>query len=276
MMKKYNYLKIENIIIVSLVVFILILLILFYMFDSKNISVQKHLTKIYYNSILLKKQFNYLINNNCNIKQENNLFILNNFLNPKFHDFLKNQFYNKNFESKNVILRKGSGLNFFNLHNNKNNYNGFLELYYSIELLNILSKIIQKPIQRTPLSDDNACSLLIYSKKGDYIDWHKDYSSYYGDRYVVLLTIINENSSKNDLSNNKFCYMYNSKEYEIKIQPNTLIIFKGSEIYHKSTSIDENELRILLSMTFCDICQEKKNIINYSYEKIKNLIIYNN
>jgi hypothetical protein len=43
---------------------------------------------------------------------------------------------------------------------------------------------------------------------------------------------------------------------------------------HKSTAIGENEKRILLSMVFCDICQEKKNIINFLYEKIKNYVVY--
>lgn len=263
----------KNIIIFFLIFLIIYFLILFYIFDKKKVYVQKYLNNIYSNSILLRKKFKYLINSNCEIKKENNLFIISNFLNPDFHNFLKNQVYNENYKSINTVLRKGSGFNFFKLHNNK--YEGFLETYYSIELLDILSNIIKKPIQRTPLSDENSCSLLIYSKKGDYIDWHKDYSLYYGDRYVSLLSIINENSNKDGLSNNVFCYMYNEKEYRIKIKPNTLVIFKGSEIYHKSTSINDNELRILLSMTFCDICQEKKNIINYVYEEIKNMAIYN-
>jgi len=269
-----RYIKTEKIIIYFLILFILILLILFYIFDLKKIGVQRYLKKIYYNTILLKQKFHTLINNNYEFKKENNLYIIHNFLNPKFHDFLKDQFYDKDYASNNAIYRKGSGINFFNLHDN-NNYHGFLELYYSMDILNVLSNIFQKSIQRTPLSDDNACSLLIYTKKGDYIDWHKDYSLYYGDRYVVLLTIINENSTKDDLSENKFCYMYNNQEYQIKLAPNTLVIFKGSDVYHKSTPINTNELRILLSMTFCDICQEKKNILNFSYEKMKNLIIYN-
>jgi len=152
---------------------------------------------------------------------------------------------------------------------------GFLELYYSNKLLDILRDVYKKPIQRTPLSDNNACSLLIYSNKGDHIDWHKDYSLYNGDRYVALYTVLNENKEKNDLSKNEFFYIYDGKTYKLKMQPNSLIIFKGSEIYHKSTSIDNNEKRILLSMTFCDICQEKKNIIQFLYEKIKNGILYN-
>ena len=140
--------------------------------------------------------------------------------------------------------------------------------------MNILSNIIGKPIQRISLSDPNACSLLTYTNKGDYINWHLDYSNYYGDRYVVLLTIVNENSEKDNLSKNLFKYTYNRKINSLKMKENSLIIFKGSEILHKSTAIDDNERRILLSMVFCDICQEKKNVFNILYEKSKNFILY--
>jgi len=59
------------------------------------------------------------------------------------------------------------------------------------------------------------------------------------------------------------------------MQENSLIIFKGSELIHQSTAIGENERRILLSMVFCDICQEKKNVFNQIYEKTKNFAFYN-
>jgi hypothetical protein len=90
----------------------------------------------------------------------------------------------------------------------------------------------------------------------------------------VLLTIVNENSDKNDLSQNVFKYKYKNKVNDLKMNENSLVIFKGSEIMHKSTAIDDNERRILLSMVFCDICQEKKNVFNIIYEKTKNYILY--
>ena len=274
-MKKYNdIIKNKNIIIAILIFIILFLLLLFYLFDKKDINVQKHLENINSNSLLLKNKFKYIINKDYRVIRENNIIMINDFLNPEYHNFLKKQFNNKTFDSKNVILRKGTGYDFFKLHDSTE-YFGFVELFYNNDLLNTLTKIIGKPVQRTPLSDVNACSLLIYSKKGDYIDWHKDYSTYYGDRYVVLLSIVNENSKKNDLSENEFFYVYKGIEYKLKLKPNTLLIFKGSEILHKSTAINDGEKRILLSMTFCDICQEKKNIIQFTYENLKNMIIYN-
>ena len=150
-------------------------------------------------------------------------------------------------------------------------------MYYSNHILDFLSKVIKKPVQRISLGDPNACSLLIYSKKGDHINWHYDYSNYYGDRYVVLLTIVNENAAKDGgLSQNIFQYNYEGKVYDLKMKENSLVIFKGSEILHKSSEIDDNERRILLSMVYCDICQEKKNVFNIIYESTKNYIVYGN
>jgi hypothetical protein len=263
----------KNTIILFLVLIIIFLLILFYLFDVKNIKVQKHLSSIYSNIRFLNNKYKKLIHSDLKIHEENEVYIINNFLNPEYFAFLKSQFDNKTFHSKNFGFRKATGINFFDLHENKE-YMGFLELYYSSELVDFLANILKKLIQKPPLNDTNACSLLIYNNNGDFIDWHKDYSLYNGDRYVVLLTIVNENSKKNGLSQNEFIYKHNEKEYPLKFQENSITIFKGSEVPHKSTSIGENERRILLSMTFCDVCQEKKNIIQYFYEKIKNYVVY--
>jgi hypothetical protein len=269
-MKKYDY---RNIYILILIAIIIILSIVFYLFDDKSLQVQEHLKRIHSNGYELKKRYKYFINSEATIKKLDNLIVIEDFLNKDYFQYLQKQFDGKNFESKDFLLRKGSGFNFFNLHENKE-YNGFLELFYSTELQETLSNTLKKPIQRPALSDPNACSLLLYSKKGDYIDWHLDFSSYYGDRFVTLFTLINENKERNGLSHNTFMYKYNGKTKKLKMKPNTMVIFKGSEILHKSTSIDESERRILLSMVFCDVCQEKKNIVAYVYEKIKNTIIY--
>lgn len=256
------------IITILLVIFFITIIVLYV--NEKNTKVQYFLYNIY-------KRINTnsnvgVINPNYKVTEENNIIIVNDFLSKDYFDYIRKQFDNKVFESRDFMVRKATGINFFNLH--KENYNGLVELYYSNELLNTVSDIIKKPVQRISLADPNACSLLIYANKGDHINWHYDYSSYYGDRFVVLLTIVNENSEKNDLSQNVFKYKYKNKINDLKMNENSLVIFKGSEILHKSTAIDDNEKRILLSMVFCDICQEKKNVFNIIYEKTKNYILY--
>jgi hypothetical protein len=251
---------------------IIIIFIICYSLLKKNIKVQKYLPNIYSNSKKLKNKFKFF-SDDYTIKNENGIVLVENILSEDYYNYLKKQFDNKKYSSSNIFFRKGSGVNFMDLHEDKN-LNGFLELYYSNNLLDLLSDIFEKNIQRTPLSDVNACSLLIYDNPGDHIDWHKDYSGYWGDRYVLLLSIINENENKTCCSHNEFQYEYEGKIHSLKLKPNNMLIFKGSEILHRSTEIKNNERRILLSMTFGDICQPDSNIIYDIYESIKNMILY--
>jgi len=268
-----NYFKNINLVLLIItIIFLLffITIVLLYI-NEKNTTVQLFLHGIH-KKINGSKQLRSVVNPNYKVTEQNNIIIVNDFLEKGYFNYIRKQFNNKQFESMDFMVRKATGINFFDLH--KGNYDGIVELYYSNNMLNALGDIIKKPVQRISLSDPNACSLLMYTNKGDHIEWHLDYSNYYGDRYVALLTIVNENSNKDDLSKNIFKYKYNGQINNLKMKENSLILFKGSDILHKSTAIDENERRILLSMVFCDICQEKKNVFNTIYEKGKNLILY--
>jgi hypothetical protein len=182
----------------------------------------------------------------------------------------------KPFEKTNDnILRKGNGESFINLHKNKE-YNNLLSLYYSEDLMKEINKIVNVYLQRLSLNDKNSFSLLIYTNKGDYIDWHYDVSNLYGKRYTGLLTLVNKNNITNELSQNEFIYKINGIENKIKLKENSLVLFEGNKILHKSTPINDNEKRILLSMVFCDICQQNNNLGLKIYDKIKDIIVYNN
>jgi len=268
----------KNIIIIILVIIIVLFLLFATLYhtslvNEKDISVQEYLHEIYIKCKNLEKKYHPLINPNYQVEKINNVTVVKDILHPKFFEYLQSQFMNKNYESSNTIIRKGHAIDFLNLHKN-DDYTGFLELYYSNSLTDALSNVMQKPIQRTPLHDPNACSLLIYNNKGDHIDWHLDLSNYYGDRFVTLISIINQNRDGTGLSQNEFQYMYNGKIHTLQLAPNSMIIFKGSEILHKATAIADGERRILLSMVFCDVCQEKSTLFSVFIEKIKNWAFY--
>ncbi len=264
-----DYENIKSWIIVILIIFILIVLVFYY--HEKNITFQPYLKEVQKNVDNLESK-NKILNTNYSVSSFNTMHYITDFLNPEYFKSIKSKFIGKSFDTRNFLLRKASGINFFKMY--QSDYKDLLNIYFSNSLLIQLSKIIGKPIQRITLSDPNACSLLIYANEGDYINWHYDYSGYYGDRYVALLTIVNENAKHSGLSNNEFIYRLNGKNNKLKMEENSLIIFKGSEILHQSTAIKRNEKRILLSMVFCDICQEKKNVFNQIYEKSKNFIMY--
>ena len=172
---------------------ILLIIIIFYL-NEKNIIVQKFLENVQKKLNVNENMLSKIINPNSNVEFVNNIIIVNDFLTKDYFEFIRSQFDDKVFESRDLLVRKASGINFQDLHESE--YKGLLEIYYSNKVLDFLSKLLKKPVQRISLADPNACSLLVYSKKGDHINWHYDYSNYYGDRYVVLFTIVNENAKK--------------------------------------------------------------------------------
>jgi hypothetical protein len=265
--------KTNIIILAFLIIFSFLFFLQLYFSNDVNIKAQTYLENIYENSKVLKQDFPVWINPNFTKETENSIFIIRDILDPDFFKHLRTSFENKTFDSMNYGMRKGNGINFIQLHQSAN-YSGVLELYYSNTLLDTVSEIVGKSVQRTPLSDPNAESMLIYVNEGDHIDWHKDYSNYYGDRYVGLITLVNENADKTGLSAGAFQYKIGDKEYSMHMPENSFMIFKGSEIVHRGTPILPGEKRILISMVFCDICQENTNIFNKMYEKIKNFAVY--
>jgi hypothetical protein len=272
-MKINNFLNSLNIYLLIITVFCIILitfLTIYYIYEE-NIVVQKYLQNTYKNLNRLERKI--MINSNYKLKKMHNIIIIDNILTQDYFHYIKNQFNNKTFKSTNIYIKKALGINFFDLH--KKEYKGLVELYYSNTFLNVISDSVHKSIQRVPLSDPNACSLLTYTSKGDGINWHTDHSNFYGDRFVVLLTIVNENATKDGLSQNEFHYKYKNKIYKYKMKENSLVIFKGSDIWHKATTIEKDERRILLSMVYCDIRQTNNNIFNLIHEKVKNYITYN-
>ena len=258
------------------IIFILLviaLLYLFFLIDEKNTDVEIYLEKIYKNTKLLKSSYPHFINKNYDIIKNDKIIYIENILEDKLFYDLQKIFTNKKYETNNNIFRKGNGVNFINLHKNQE-YNNLLSLYYSEDLLLLLNKLFNKYLQRISLNDKNACSLLVYNNKGDYIDWHYDVSDLYGKRYTALLTLINKNEHSGELSENEFIYKIDNSESKIKLKENSLIIFEGNKILHKSTPINVNEKRIILSMVFCDICQSNSNLLLKIYDKIKDKVTY--
>lgn len=258
---------------IFLFLFGMVLFVNMYLSMDKNTKVQPYLNAVYAHSIELRKTHSTLVNPDFRVEEKDGIYIARDFLTPAYFELLKSKFDDKAYKSRNFGVKKGAGVDFVQMHQDET-YRDLLVLYYSEELTTAVSNIMKKPIQRTPLSDPNAESVIAYVDENDNINWHLDTSNYYGDRYVALITLINENADKSELSAAKFEYKINGKDQSMKMPENSLMIFKGSEIMHRGTSIDKNERRILLSMVLCDICQERKNIFTNVTERVKNFVNY--
>jgi len=124
-------------------------------------------------------------------------------------------------------------------------------LYQSDYLRRLCSAVIGEPVLPTPINDQSSCSLLFYARPRDHIGWHYDYNFYQGRHFTVLLPLVNRHLQEDRLSSAQLVIRCDDQEVTIPTPPNTLIVFEGARVFHKVTRLQENELRIMLSMTFC-------------------------
>ena len=162
-----------------------------------------------------------------------------------------------------------------NINSNMIKNNNLIHLYYSKELIDIIQKITNNyDIQNVSCDDKSNYNILIYNKPNDYINWHFDPNHYTGNRLTILISIYNENESKTGLSSSELQYKLQNNDniQTLKMKPNSILIFNGSSILHQATSIKEDEKRIIISYTYCDICRE--NILGWIIKTIKEYIFY--
>lgn len=123
--------------------------------------------------------------------------------------------------------------------------------YQSAYLRRLCSAVIGEPVLPTPLNDQSSCSLLFYDRPRDHIGWHYDHNFYNGRHFTVLVPLVNRHLREDRLSSARLVIRRDGRDLAIPTPPNTLILFEGARVFHKVTRLEENELRIILSMTFC-------------------------
>ena len=126
----------------------------------------------------------------------------------------------------------------------------FKKLYESINFREILGKITNEELKMCPENDQHGCALYYYNEEGDFIGYHFDTSYYIGNRYTLLIGIVDESS----------CYLeyelfHKSKYSEIirnktKVDPGSLVLFNGDKLRHRITPTKKDELRIVLTLEY--------------------------
>jgi hypothetical protein len=123
--------------------------------------------------------------------------------------------------------------------------------YQSDYLRQLCSTVVGAAVLPTPIDDQSSCSLLFYDRPRDHIGWHYDYNFYNGRHFTALLPLVNRHLHEDRLSSAQLVIRQGDREVVVPTPPNTLIVFEGARVYHQVTRLHENELRVVLSMTFC-------------------------
>jgi len=127
-------------------------------------------------------------------------------------------------------------------------------LYHSGGFRDFISRLVGVAVQPTPINDQSSLSVLVYDKPGDHIGWHYDHNFYRGRHFTVLIMLANAGRAADGLSHGELRARVGGQdthEVAVRARPNTLTAFEGARVRHKATPVEADELRLVLSMTYC-------------------------
>jgi len=134
--------------------------------------------------------------------------------------------------------------------------------FYQNDLCNIISKNTNIKLKPTPIKYETSCCILVYEKKGDWINWHYDYNYYNGRFFTVLIPLTNKKTCT------KFQYKIDNKINQVDLV-DEYIIFEGNFLYHNASKLCENEIRCILSLQY--VTDDSISDLNELRIKIKDI-----
>ncbi|MEW2546330.1 hypothetical protein AB0910_11230 [Streptomyces sp. NPDC047002] len=121
----------------------------------------------------------------------------------------------------------------------------FGELYHSPEMLDFVRTLAAPGLGPCPPDDPHAYALYHYTREGDFIGWHKDTSHYRGDRYTVLIGLVDESSCRLE-----YRLPGERTVRSTALAPGALVIFNGDAIEHRVTPAAAGDERIVLTLEY--------------------------
>jgi len=126
-----------------------------------------------------------------------------------------------------------------------------ISLYRSPALRRFLSRIVKEELLLCPDNDPHSCALYYYTQPGDHIGYHVDRSYYKGKRYTVLMGLIERSEHCRLVAHlHQPGTKDEVKEQSIPLDPGSLVIFNGDNVWHAVTPLGLREERIVLTMQY--------------------------
>lgn len=105
-------------------------------------------------------------------------------------------------------------------------------------------------LMQSPANDPHAYALYYYTEAGDHIGYHYDTSYYRGDRYTVLIGIVDDSSCRLEYQLYRRSRTRESVSGSVALTPGALAFFHGDKLYHRITPLREGEQRISLTLEY--------------------------
>lgn len=127
----------------------------------------------------------------------------------------------------------------------------FLDLYRSPAFIDFLSRLSHVKLMLCPDNDPHSCALYYYTKPGDHIGFHYDTSYYKGQRYTVLIGLVERSDHCRLVARVRTKGQAEEiRETRIPMGPGAVVLFNGDRLWHAVTPLAEGEERIVLTLQY--------------------------
>ena len=126
----------------------------------------------------------------------------------------------------------------------------FDELYRSPELIEFLRRLTGQALDLCPADDPHACALYYYTEAGDHIGFHYDTSYYDGERYTVLLGLVDDSSCELEYELYRTDPNRENVPGAMSLKPGAMVVFNGDKLWHRITPSAAGERRVALTLEY--------------------------
>ena len=113
-----------------------------------------------------------------------------------------------------------------------------------------LSDTIGKTLLECPVTDPHTYALYYYTKAGDHIGYHYDTSYYQGERFTVLIGLVNRSSCLLEYELHTKDPSKENEKGSVALNPGTIVMFNGDRLRHRVTPNKAGEQRIALTLEY--------------------------
>jgi hypothetical protein len=123
-------------------------------------------------------------------------------------------------------------------------------LYQAPAFIDFLASVTGRRLLLCPASDPHACALYFYTEPGDHIGFHYDTSYYRGERFTVLVGLIERSSSQLVCQLHRDVPGREPVELGLTTDPGTIVLFNGDKLWHAITPLGDGEERVSLTLEY--------------------------
>ena len=148
-----------------------------------------------------------------------------------------------------------------------------LDLYRSPALRSFLSRLVDAPLMLCPEDDPHACALYFYTEPGDHIGFHFDHSYYKGNRYTVLIGLVEKSQSCRLVAR-----LYQNqpsreiREMRIPMEPGSMVVFNGDKLWHAVTPLEAGGERVILTLQY--VTDQRMGAFKHLFSNLKDAFAY--